>query len=380
MKKKKILIFGGSFDPVHKGHVAMLKKALQVIKPDVTHVFPAYHSPFKAKSPTPFKLRMQMAKAAFSALGKHIVFDDYELKCGGKTYSYQLVEYLQELYETPDIYLLVGTDCLNDLHKWKNAPYIFKNATVVAGKRRGFEENKVDFKHIFLPGSFPKMSSTRARAHILSSGTIPSDKLPASVGKVILKNDLYGLEVHRWLKQHLKPNRYLHSVKVAELCAILSDIYEVPVEKSVQAGILHDAGKGLSAEELVKFCKTHKLKIPFFEDMCRCEPLLLHSYASACIAKKYFGVKDKEVLSAIAEHTLGSLQMSTLSKILFVADISSKDRKYKEAFVIRTLAVQDLEKALLYAANRKLWFTIDSQKWLCPVGIELWNHLIKCAK
>ena len=119
--------------------------------------------------------------------------------------------------------------------------------------------------------------------------------------------------------------------------------------------------------------------MPHFEDICRCEPALLHSFVSAELAKDLFGIHDEEVLRAIAEHTLGSLQMTALSKILFVADISSKDRKYKDAFVIRTLAMQDLEKALLYAANRKLWFTIDSQKWLCPAGIELWNHLVKRA-
>lgn len=374
----KILVFGGSFDPVHKGHVAMLKKALAVIKPDVTHVVPAYHSPFKAKSPTPFKLRMQMAKAAFSSLGP-IVFDDYELKRGGKTYSYQLVQYLQKRYKQADVYLLVGTDCLNDLHEWKNADYIFQNTTVVAGRRKGFTERPVHFKHIFLPGQFPKMSSTRVRTHILSSGEVPLDKVQTAVAKLITAHDLYGLEQHRWLKEHLKPNRYLHSIKVAELCAVLSDIYDVPAEKSVQAGILHDAGKGLNAEQLITFCKTHKLKVPYFEDICRCEPALLHSYVSARIAKSLFGIKDTDILRAIAEHTLGSLEMSDLSKILFVADISSKDRKYKDAFVIRTLAMQDLEKALLYAANRKLWFTIDSQKWLCPAGIELWNHLIKKA-
>ena len=376
----KVLVFGGSFDPVHKGHVAMLKKALQIIRPDVAHVVPAYHSPFKAKSPTPFKLRMQMAKAAFSHLGKNIIFDDYELKRGGKTYSYQLVQYLCQRYENPEIYLLVGTDCLNDLHAWKNPEYIFKNATVVAGKRKGFPEHKADFRHIFLPGVFPKMSSTRVRAHILASGTIPQDKVPEAVGRVILKNDLYGLHVHRWLKAHLKPNRYLHSVKVAEQCSLLSDIYEVPAEQAVQAGILHDAGKGFSGAELIAFCKEHNIKVPFFEDICRFEPSLLHSYVSAWLAKHEFGVKDKEVLNAISEHTLGSLHMSTLSKILFVADISSKDRKYKDAFLIRNLALQDLDAALLYAANRKLLFTIDSQKWLCPVGIDLWNHLIKQEK
>lgn len=375
----KILVFGGSFDPVHKGHAAMLKKALQVIKPDVAHIVPAYHSPFKAKSPTPFKLRMQMARAAFAPLADNLVFDDYELKRGGKTYSYQLVQYLRERYDSPDIYLLVGTDCLNDLHAWKNPDYIFKHATVVAGKRKGFTEHKADFKHVFLPGQFPKMSSTRVRAHILASGTIPEDKVPPAVGELIVKNDLYGLDVHRWLRAHLKPNRYLHSVKVAELCAVLSDIYEMPVEKAVQAGILHDAGKGFSGPELIAFCKSRRLKVPYFDDICRFEPALLHSYVSAWLARHEFSVKEKDVLDAIAQHTLGSLEMDTLSKILFVADISSKDRKYKDAFVIRTLAMQDLEKALLYAANRKLWFTIDSQKWLCPAGIELWNHLVKKA-
>ena len=373
----KVLVFGGSFDPVHKGHVAMLKKALSVIKPDVTHVVPVYHSPFKAKSPTPFQLRMEMARAAFGGLGKNLIFDDYELQRGGKTYSYQLVQYLQKRYDHPEIYLLVGTDCLNDLHDWNNSDYIFANATIVAGRRKGFPEHKVTFKHISLPGQFPKMSSTRVRAHILSSGEIPTDKVPTAVADIIIKNDLHGLDQHRWLRAHLKPNRYLHSIKVAELCAVLSDIYEVPIQKAVQAGIFHDAGKGFSAEELISFCKKHHLKIPYFEDICHCEPALLHSFVSAELAQELFGLNDPEILNAISEHTLGSLEMTTLSKILFVADISSKDRKYKDAFVIRTLAMQDLEKALLYAANRKLWFTIDSQKWLCPTGIELWNHLVK---
>ena len=62
----KILVFGGSFDPVHKGHVALLRQAIKEIAPDVTHIVPAYQSPFKAKSPTPFRLRMKMLKQAFA--------------------------------------------------------------------------------------------------------------------------------------------------------------------------------------------------------------------------------------------------------------------------------------------------------------------------
>ncbi len=375
----KVLVFGGSFDPVHKGHVSLFRRAMKVIAPDVAHIVPAYHSPFKAKSPTPFRLRMKMLKQAFAGFKGNIVFDDYELKQGGKTYTYQLVQYLKKRYKNPEIYLLVGTDCLNDLHNWKNPKYIFENAIVVAGKRRGYDEKPAQFKHLFLPGFFPKLSSSRVRAHILACGDVP-DTIPPQIAPTIRKHKLYGLEVHDWLKSHLKTNRYLHSKNVAEMAAALSDIYDVNVEAAVKAGILHDAGKGFSGPELIRFCKEHKIKVPFFDDICRLEPSLLHSYASAWIAQHLFGVRDKDILQAISEHTLGSLHMSTLSKILFVADISSKDRKYKDAFVIRNLALQDLDSALLYAANRKLLFTIDSQKWLCPAGIDLWNHLIKQEK
>lgn len=375
----KVLVFGGSFDPVHKGHVALLRRAVKIIAPDVTHIVPAYHSPFKAKSPTPFRLRMKMAKLAFGHISKNLVFDDYELRRGGKTYTYQLIEYLQKRYAQPEIFLLVGTDCLNDVHNWKNPQVIFENATVVAGKRRGYNENPAVFKHIFLPGFFPKLSSSRVRAHILSCGDVP-DTVPTPIIATIRQHQLYGLDLHNWLREHLKPNRYLHSCKVAEMAAALSDIYDVPVESAVRAGILHDAGKGFSGPELIQFCTTHHIKVPFFEDISRQEPSLLHSFVSAWLAKHRFGVKDPQIVRAVAEHTLGSLHMSTLSKILFVADISSKDRKYKDAFLIRNLALQDLDKALLYAANRKLLFTIDSQKWLCPLGIDLWNHLIKQEK
>ncbi|MBO5011783.1 MAG: nicotinate (nicotinamide) nucleotide adenylyltransferase, partial [Elusimicrobiaceae bacterium] len=169
----KVLVFGGSFDPVHKGHVSLFRRAMKVIAPDAAHIVPAYHSPFKAKSPTPFRLRMKMLKQAFKGIGKNVVFDDYELKQGGKTYTYQLVQYLKKLYKDPEIYLLVGTDCLNDLHNWKNPDFIFKNAVVVAGKRKGYDEKPAKFRHVFLPGFFPKLSSSRVRAHILACGDVP---------------------------------------------------------------------------------------------------------------------------------------------------------------------------------------------------------------
>ena len=120
----KILIYGGSFDPVHKGHYALLKAAIKQIKPDKTHIFTAYQSPFKTAHAQPFKLRSQMAKDVLGSLDKNIIFDDLENRNARVTYSCEQIEHIKKLYPGAEVYLLVGTDCLNDLHKWKNSDYI----------------------------------------------------------------------------------------------------------------------------------------------------------------------------------------------------------------------------------------------------------------
>lgn len=222
------------------------------------------------------------------------MFDDYELKRGGKTYTYELVQYLKKRYDNPEIYLLVGTDCLNDLHNWKNPHYIFNNAVVVAGKRKGYNENPAAFKHLFLPGFFPKLSSSRVRAHILACGDVP-DTVPPQIAPTIRQNKLYGLAVHDWLKAHLKTNRYLHSKNVAEMAAALSDIYDVNVESAVKAGILHDAGKGFSGPELIRFAKNIKSRCRFLKISAAWNPACctatlrpgLRSTCLTCATKTY---------------------------------------------------------------------------------------------
>lgn len=291
----KVLIFGGSFDPAHAGHFELLKAAVKQIKPEKTVVVPAFHSPFKAASATPFEKRMKAARALFSPLGAE--FDDFEFKRGKKTFAWQVIDYLKKKYAGAELFLLVGADCAADLLKWKKADYILKNVTPVYGAREGFAACKPPFKAVKLKGKFPRVSSSEIR-------------------------------IKTWLKGNLKPARYKHTLAVAELADKLAKKWGADREKAHLAGLLHDMAKEKSTP-------------------------LNHAKDGAKMAARIFGIKDKEILSAVAQHTLGAPRMSLLSKILYVADSGSPDRKYAAAYAVRKLAFKDLDAAAALVKKNK---------------------------
>jgi nicotinate-nucleotide adenylyltransferase len=372
----KILIYGGSFDPVHKGHYALLKAALSQLQPDYTHIFTAWQSPFKHKSPVSFETRQNMAREALGPLSPNIIFDDFEKRVKRVVYTWETVKRARELRRGAKIYLLVGTDCLNDMHRWKNAPYLFQNAVIAAGARKGFKFETTDFDFTLLKGSFPLVSSTQLRLAIMCNGMLPT-ALPAPTKAFIERNLMYGLNMHKWLEANLKPRRYLHTKMVAQAAVMLARAYgKADAERAATAALLHDMAKCMGAADLIEYSRANGLKIKGFDEICRHAPHLLHSAVSADMAKKLFGIKDKDLLLAISRHTLGAQDMSSLQKILFVADMASKDRKYKEARAVQAAAQKSLDQGMLAAMAVKLNFTIQTRKWLAPAGPELWNELI----
>ncbi len=373
----KVLIYGGSFDPVHKGHYSILKEACSYLKPDKVHIFTAYQSPFKNKSPRPFALRKKMAEEALSPIYPNIIFDDFEQEQKRIVYTYETIKRVKKLYPGCQVYLLVGTDCLNDMPRWKQAEYIFKNSVIVAGIRKGVNFKTQDFKYILLKGDFPLISSTNIRLAIMSNGLLPNSILP-STGKRIEKDLMYGLDLHKWLEEHLRPKRYLHVKLVAQASVELGRLYGANLEDCALAAILHDAGKSMSNEDLINYAVKNNLKVRDFKDICKFSPSLLHSEVSYHIAKTIFKVKNSEILNAVRYHTLGRKNMSLLEQIIFISDMASKDRKIKDARIVKQAALASLQAGVFAAMKVKLEWTIANSKWVAPAGIEFWNEL--CLK
>ena len=377
MPNNPILIYGGSFDPPHDEHIRLLQTAIHFIEPSKIYVFPSFNTPLKTKSVASLGNRFTMAKLAFKDIAGKICVSPLELKKNRRTYTYQVVSYVKKRHPNAKLYFLAGSDCLNFFTKWKKYDYVLKNACLLIAKRKNYPvPDKLNFKYTCLPNTFKETSSGRIRRNIYLNGKIPA-QVPERVAKFIIKNKLYGLDIHHWLKKNVPIRRYVHTINSAQLALELAEKHNLDGLKTLQAALLHDCAKGLSVKELIDYAIKHNLKPVNKKLIIANQPSLLHSYVSADIARKELSIKDKEILNAIAFHTLGDSSMNKLAKVIFVADISSIDRKFKEAEHIRKLALSDLHDAFMLSLETKLFYVIERNKWLCPHSVHLWNKMIE---
>lgn len=177
------------------------------------------------------------------------------------------------------------------------------------------------------------------------------------------------------LRKVLSPGRVRHTLAVAGLASELARRHGEDPEKAELAGLLHDWAKELSASRLAAYSRRYRLAVPQRALVERHSPHLLHGYVSAHMARKRFGIKDRDVLAAISHHTLGSPRMSLLEKIVYVADLGSPDRKFSQAKIVRDLALKDLPAAFRQALGIKIRHVIEHGRWLHPMTVSLWNHI-----
>jgi nicotinate-nucleotide adenylyltransferase len=405
-KIKKILIFGGSFDPPHAGHFGLLKSASIQLNPEIIYVVPVRQSPFKWVQFSSFHDRKEMLKLGFSvfpsAIGRKIHVHPFEELRKKTTYTWEVLNYFSKKHKHSKIYFLMGSDCLMEFHGWKNYNKILKTAFIVVGKRssikvtpppaylpkgiprfRGTQagggvKNKLDFKYIPLTGSFPDISSTVVRKEILC-GKIPGG-VPESIINYILKKKLYFENIRIWLRKNLTKNRFKHTMSTINLAYHLALRYGVEPAKASLAALLHDLSRDFSNNKLIRYAVENKLKIPFKNETIYNCPDILHSYVSAHLAQTMFKIKNKEILNAVRFHTIGSMKMTMLDKIIYLADISSEDRGFADSRRVQKLAFSDIEKAFLLANHLKLKYILKEKKYLHPYGIKLWNRLIQRKK
>lgn len=139
--------------------------------------------------------------------------------------------------------------------------------------------------------------------------------------------------------------RYFHTLGVAFTAASMAMRYGENVAQAQTAGLLHDCAKCLSDEKLLSICSKNHLEVT---DVERRNPYLLHGKVGAYLAQKDYQIDDPDILNAITYHTTGRPGMSTLEKIIFIADYIEPGRnKALHLEEIRKLAFEDLDKTML---------------------------------
>jgi predicted HD superfamily hydrolase involved in NAD metabolism len=184
--------------------------------------------------------------------------------------------------------------------------------------------------------------------------------------------DLVSLKLA--LKKHLSRELYEHSLRVAETAEQMAQAFGEDKLKAYNAGLLHDYAKIYQDTDLLALAQRYGYKII---DVEKAYPYLLHAQVSAKLAAEIFQINDSELLSAIEKHTLGSVRMNKLDKILYIADMIEPGRRHSGLDFIRALARENLELAFKEAYAHTLHFLIKSKKLIHPQAIDVWNWIVK---
>lgn len=151
------------------------------------------------------------------------------------------------------------------------------------------------------------------------------------------------IEIISLLKETLSKKRFQHSLNVADEAKKLALHYQGSVEKCYIAGLLHDIKKEEEPSEM----KELALKCDTIMEEVEAETLALwHAPASAHYAKSELGINDDEVLGAIRWHTAGKPEMNLTEIIVYLADLISADRDYKDVDFMRKIAYSDKDYAM----------------------------------
>ncbi len=141
MAYKRLLFYGGAFDPPHEGHRKLLEAAIDATDPDITLIVPTGVSPHKQNSRTSFEHRMQMSRLAFGDLdGVRVSNTDVHR---GKSYSIRTIKRLHKKYPEAQIYMLIGADMLLSFKRWYRYKRIMSRVILVAGCRNASDEERL---------------------------------------------------------------------------------------------------------------------------------------------------------------------------------------------------------------------------------------------
>lgn len=349
----KICISGGTFDPIHKGHVKIAQIALSNFNLDRVIFMPTGNSYMKSFV-TPSIHRFNMLKLAVEGNDKFET-SDLEIRREGYTYTKDTVEYFKKNNPDDELYFLIGTDTLFMIEKWYMPEYLFENLIFIVAQRGDADSlakaneliDKYNADIRFLNNEAIDISSTQIREELSEKNYSEFDNkyLDDKVFEYIKENHLYkemtDAEMIMLLSKELKESRLLHTFGVIDTAEALAKVYKADIKKCERAALLHDCAKYMPLDKMIEICQRNFVELNELEMK---KDALLHAKAGACLAYEKYGIKDREILDAIKYHTTGRPDMSLIEKIIFVSDYIEPGRDFSDKLpMYRMIAMADID-------------------------------------
>jgi nicotinate-nucleotide adenylyltransferase len=353
----KIGIFGGTFNPPHKGHVESATNAVNQLNLDSLLVMPTAfppHKPLPDNTPDAEK-RLCLTRLAFENEPK-VTVSDLEIKSNKICYTIDTVTAVKKSNPTAQIFLLVGTDSYLSLEQWKSCAELLKAVTLVVFPRGKGEEQKIIEYSEVLKKLFNVNTKIIDNNIIDISSSELRDLLPQRKGAEYLAKNVYSCII-KYRMYNAKPDwgflrevahsmldekRIPHVVGCESEAVRLAKHWGLDEDEAREAAILHDITKKLNADEHYKVLSSNSI---LFEKTSKAEEKLLHSKTAAVLASAEFG-SSNAVYNAILLHTTGKAGMKDLDKIIYLADYIEPNRDFEGVDELRRLSYENLNDAM----------------------------------
>ena len=186
---KKIGILGGTFNPVHTGHLILAQDALEQFGLDRVLFIPCAHPPHKKPNDlAPASHRLGMLKAALRG-DSHFAVSDLEIKRGGVSYSIDTFREMRRMFPKSALYFIMGADSLNELRSWRKVGELQKLCMFIAMGRPGYAA-RGSSKVMLFKGHLVDISSSEIRKRIAEGRRI-RHLVPKAVERYINRRRLY---------------------------------------------------------------------------------------------------------------------------------------------------------------------------------------------
>ena len=190
MKKKRIGLLGGTFDPVHLGHLVLAEEIAEALKLDKVIFVPAYRPPHKTQRPSANpKDRYKMTELAIAGNSRFKI-SDIEISTKRKCFTVETIRKFKRVYKNSKLFFITGSDSLFALPAWKEIEEIYKISQFVIGRRPGYPLESVPHKVLVVKISPIDISSSQIRKWI-KQGRSVKYLVPESVIRYIKKKGLY---------------------------------------------------------------------------------------------------------------------------------------------------------------------------------------------
>lgn len=397
MNAKKIAIMGGTFNPIHYGHLVAAEEARHKYNIEIVIFVPTGNPPHKEAQSIVHSEHRYLMSVLATYPNPFFEVSRLEIDRIGMSYTIDTVKEIRSRCSSDaKIYFITGADAIHQILEWKDADELLGMCGFIAVTRPGYDSTKLyekiseiksknEGKVHFLEIPELAISSSDIRNRIFLGKPIKY-LLPDPVVEYIRKYKLYEQtpgsvepwgrkrrSIERRLRKALTDKRYIHTQGVAEESLKLADQYHADKDKTIAAALLHDCAKCCTPEENAKICLDYGIDLG---ETINKWPNVAHAFLGAEIAKKSYNINDEEILDAIRYHTTGRPNMSLIEKIVYIADCIEPNRTvYPVLDDIRLLAYKNLDDALITALRSSIDLNQSKGGLIHPLSVAALEYL-----